>query len=67
MTPERRKEIAEYMTKHNWVADYNASSTMWVMSMEPYPFSNGPFEVMAFGRTLEEAFEKAQQQQRVLA
>ena len=67
MTPERRKEIAAYMTAHNWVAELKPATNLWIMSIEPYPYSNGPFEVMAIGRTLEEAFEKAQRQQGVPA
>lgn len=67
MTPERRQEIAEYMTKHNWLVDFQPASCLWIMSKEPHAYSNGPFEVMAVGRTLEEAFEKAKIQQRVSA
>ena len=67
MTPERRKEISEYMTAHNWVAEFNYGPNLWTMSIEPYAYSAGPFEVMAIGRTLEEVFEKAKKQQRVTA
>lgn len=63
MTPERRKEISDYMTANLWVAELNAKTGMWVMSKEPYPYSYGPFEVMAMGSSLEEAFDKAKAQQ----
>ncbi len=67
MTPERRKEISDYMTAHNWVAEFHPNICLWTMSLEPYPHTNGPFEVMAVGRTLEESFDKAKRQQAVSA
>lgn len=63
LSDQRRDEISSYMTSHLWVAEYLPKTTMWVMSKEPYPFSDGPFEVMAVGKTLEEVFEKAKIQQ----
>lgn len=60
---ERRKEISDYMTANLWVAQLNSNSGMWTMMKEPYPYSYGPFEVMAFGTSLEDAFDKAKAQQ----
>ena len=56
---ERKKEIVNYMTAHLWVAEYALKSRMWIMSKEPYAYSNGPFKVLAMASTLEEAFDKA--------
>lgn len=61
---ERRKEISNYMTTHNWVADYNPTSNLWAMGKESHAYSSGPIEVMAMGTTLEEAFDKAIRQQK---
>lgn len=64
--PQRQKEIGIHMSEHNWVAEYNAWSKLWVLAKEPYAYSDGPFEVMAMGKTLEEAFDKAKEQQKAL-
>lgn len=61
--PKRQVEIGAYMTAHLWVAEYLPKTDMWVMSKEPYPYSQGPFEVMALAKTLEEAFDKSKIQQ----
>jgi hypothetical protein len=55
----RQKEIADYMTEHLWVAQYQPKSGTWVMMKEPYLLSHGPFEVLSAAKTLEEAFDKA--------
>lgn len=62
LSPERRKEISDYMTANLWVAEVNPKSGMWTMSKEPYPYSYGPFEVLAIGISLEDAFDKARKQ-----
>lgn len=61
--PQRQAEIAAYMTDHQWIAEYLPILDMWVMSKEPYTYSQGPFEVMAMANTLEEAFDKSKLQQ----
>lgn len=63
LTAERQKEISDFMTAHLWVAMYNDEAGTWTMSKEQHPYSFGPFEVMAVGTTLEDAFEKAKAQQ----
>lgn len=63
LSDKRRNEISSYMTSHLWVAEYLPKQDRWIMSKEPYPYSDGPFEVMALGATLEDAFDKAKIQQ----
>lgn len=62
--PKRQKEIGAYMSERNWVAECNRWSNLWVIAKEPYAYSNGPFEVLAMGKTLEEAFDKAKEQEK---
>lgn len=59
----RQEEISRYMTQHLWVVEYKPDSGTYWMMKEPYAYSQGPFEVMAVGKTLEEAFDKARIQQ----
>jgi len=63
MTFERREEISTYMKMHLWVAQFVPSTKLWIMSKESRPYSQGPFEVMAVAKTLEEVFEKTKDQQ----
>lgn len=60
---KRKQEISDYMTAHSWVADYNTKTGLWIMCKEPYPYSDGPFEVLAMAESLEEVFDKAKKQQ----
>jgi hypothetical protein len=54
--PERAQEIGAEMEKKKWLAQYHPKGDLWAMTRQTAP---GVWEVLAMGRSVEEAYDKA--------